>query len=100
MGITPRVFPGRFWGDFGRVWGQFSGCFRAVLGSRPGRTPGVDPVRVGVDEVDGDAQVRLGQEVVLVLLLQGRGLVLHEPGGPKPPQKHPKSAQKPTRVST
>jgi len=32
-------------------------------------TAGVDAVRVRVDEVDGDAQIRFGEQLVFVLLL-------------------------------
>lgn len=44
------------------------------------RTIGIDAVGVRVDEIDGDPQVWLSQEVVFVLFLQGSCFVLNKPG--------------------
>lgn len=54
------------------------GLWQALLASS--RTIGVDAIGVGIDEVDGDPQIWLSQEVVFVLLLQRRCFVLNKPG--------------------
>lgn len=45
----------------------------------PLKNIGVDAVGVRIDEIDGDPQVWLSQEVMFVLFLQGSGFVLDEP---------------------
>lgn len=40
----------------------------------------VNAVRIRVDQINGDTQVRLRQQVMLVLLLQRGGFVLDKPG--------------------